>query len=161
MKNCHIPVIHTLLEAGCDPDVKDHVRYLFSYTICEMILSLHAHVSVIYYSFTTLRWGRLHSISPLRWGRWMWWRWFWKLGWIWRYRTGWQTLFDILHSLIRLVKERREIDNLWEVILVLFIFFHSKIKQLLEWRKGEIWWLLWTWSSKLWDISDGSTIFKW
>ncbi len=49
VKNCHIPVIHTLLEAGCDPDVKDHVRYLFSYTICEIILSLHAHVSVIYY----------------------------------------------------------------------------------------------------------------
>ncbi len=37
VKNCHIPVIHTLLEAGCDPNVKDHVRYLFSYTICEII----------------------------------------------------------------------------------------------------------------------------
>lgn len=76
------------------------------------------HVFVIYYSFITLRWGRLHSISPLRWGRWMWWRWFWKLGWIWRFRTGWQTVSDILHCLITLLKDCREIGNLGEVILV-------------------------------------------
>lgn len=50
VKNCHIPVIHTLLEAGCDPNITDHVRLLtyFHPSFMKLYLSLHSCVSVFF-----------------------------------------------------------------------------------------------------------------